>query len=129
MNEAWYVESYNSTSWGTLKKRLVESKALILCAQECGIVNDMVGEAGHWAMVRGWKALIVPAEPRPGGQTSMGVAVFVRAFLGLRWPVGGKASGRCHPHRQMHVVVDVPGWKELHVVNTYFVVGEGTMWS
>ena len=55
----------------------------------------------------------------------MGVAVFARSFLGLRWPQGGRPAGTLYPARQQHVVIDIPEWPELHVVNTYYVVGEG----
>eukprot|EP00973_Karenia_brevis_P017904 2460796-Karenia_brevis.AAC.1 len=62
---------------------------MIVCAQEAGVLQDDIADAQRWARSRKWKSLFLPAAPGGHGQTSCGVAVFVREELGLRWPAEG----------------------------------------
>ena len=91
----WWIEYFNAKAWSTLKKRLQCAGALVGCTHECGIAASIVGDAGRCVADRGSKALTGPAEERAGGRTAMGGVVFARAFLGLRWTLGGRPCGHC----------------------------------
>ena len=50
--------------------------------------------------------LCSPSKPGESGRPTAGVAVFVKHYLGLRWPPGGQSSGEVVASRLMHVLVD-----------------------
>ena len=86
-NSSFYVESFNGSCWKTLRRRLAETDAVVLCAQELGISDDFWGQAASSARGLGWHALLLPARLNPEtGKLSSGVGVFARLAVGLRWP-------------------------------------------
>eukprot|EP00959_Pyramimonas_sp_CCMP1952_P258269 5398405-Pyramimonas_sp.AAC.1 len=52
----YQVESFNGSFWTTLKRRLRESSAAFLCAQEVDTSADFVGRATARARSLGWHA-------------------------------------------------------------------------
>eukprot|EP00959_Pyramimonas_sp_CCMP1952_P269667 5637585-Pyramimonas_sp.AAC.1 len=44
-NSSCYIESFNGSCWKTLRRRLAETDAVVLCAQELGISDDCLGQA------------------------------------------------------------------------------------
>ena len=117
-------ETFNAGYLVLLKKRLQTTTAWVVCAQETGILQHMVGEVGAWAGSRGWHMLGVPAKPGIKG-TSCGTAVFVRKELGLRYLPGHSSAEVLpqFPHRCAGVAVDIPGWPPIAVYSLYLVSG------
>ena len=83
--EGVIIEIFNGSGIGTLKCRLAASDAHVLLAQEVGITPDLHGDFSQWLIGKGWRMLLAPAEPRPGGYCSVGVTLFARHHFGLRW--------------------------------------------
>ncbi|CAK0849203.1 unnamed protein product [Prorocentrum cordatum] len=124
----------------TLQKRLRRSTAMVIMAQEIGYGIDDCESLSSWATARGWQSLIVPGLPSRGHLPSAGLAVFAREGIGLRGPTyPGDAPPRragsvnetiSHGTelvrgRAQHVVVELPNWPPLNVVNVYLHTGEG----
>ncbi|CAK0788911.1 unnamed protein product, partial [Prorocentrum cordatum] len=124
----------------TLQKRLRRSTAMVIMAQEIGYGIDDCESLSSWATARGWQSLIVPGLPSRGYLPSAGLAVFAREGIGLRGPTyPGEAPPRragsvnetiAHGTelvrgRAQHVVVELPNWPPLNVVNVYLHTGEG----
>eukprot|EP00959_Pyramimonas_sp_CCMP1952_P112571 2353468-Pyramimonas_sp.AAC.1 len=94
------VEMFNGSSWPTLKSRLQESPAVLLCAHEVGTSEAFIGRATAKARSLGWHALFAPSYLNPDtGKKSAGAAVFGGPSIGLRWPPEGGAP--IAPHRPM----------------------------
>ncbi len=120
---ALVVETVNSTGWGPLQRRLKESDAHIICAQETWVLQGQVKSASDWARYRGWEAIWAPAKLGSGGGASGGVAVFAKRGFGLRFPDHG-------PHivdeaRAVVAVCEPPGHRALIVCSAYLIDGLG----
>eukprot|EP00959_Pyramimonas_sp_CCMP1952_P118271 2472761-Pyramimonas_sp.AAC.1 len=80
-----------------------------------------------WTHARGWKMTAVPSRPSRASTVrnpcSAGVAVLVRNDLGLRAPDHHDHVG--FPRRCQHVMIDMPGWPPLHVINACLKDGIG----
>ena len=117
------VETYNSTSWASLKQRLAGSEAHVVLAQEVHLLGIDIEYASQWARVRGWKSIIEEAIPgRAQPFSSGGVAIFARDWLGLSpWPVLAE-------HRQQGRLVagtlEAPGYGEVMLVSAYRISGQ-----
>ena len=122
-NFALRVESVNTNGWRALQRRIVSTEAHVILAQETWILPDAVAEASMWAANKGWKSLWAPAATGPGGGASGGTAIFVRDFLGLRFPQHG--SHVWHPARACVGIVDVLGLRPFLAVAVYCHVGTG----
>ena len=74
-------ETYNSSGWRSLKKRLTTTQAHLLFAQEHGILKEASAETEESCLAIGWRAIIFPAKGaagNAGGADSCGVATFAR---------------------------------------------------
>ena len=98
------VETYNSTSWASLKQRLAGSEAHVVLAQEVHLLGIDIEYASQWARVRGWKSIIEEAIPGRVPPFSPGGVAMIRE--GLARPVamasacGAQAAGQAggwHP--------------------------------
>eukprot|EP00959_Pyramimonas_sp_CCMP1952_P166412 3478185-Pyramimonas_sp.AAC.1 len=114
IDTAHVFESYTGNSWGTLKKRLASSKALVLCAQEIGFDEDRLGERVSSAEAMGWNLLCSPAAACAQGQAPAGVAILARVTVGLRRP-GFLPRGTAVGHRLVFAMIDIPKWPPLLV--------------
>ena len=83
-DEAQIFERYNGNSWGTLKKRLERTTALVLFAQEVGFSDENEGARAASGKAMGWNMLCSSSESRPGGQHPAGVAIFARTGIWVR---------------------------------------------
>ena len=54
-------ETYNSSGWRSLKKRLTTTKAHVLFAQEHGVLKEAKAEVEESCLAIGWHAIIAPA--------------------------------------------------------------------
>ncbi|CAK0826069.1 unnamed protein product [Prorocentrum cordatum] len=124
----------------TLQKRLRRSTAMVILAHEIGYGIDDCESLSPWATARGWQSLIVPGLPSRGHLPSADLAVFAREGIGLRGPTypdeapprraGSVNETISHGTelvrgRAQHVVVELPNWPPLNVVNVYLHTGEG----
>ncbi len=117
------IESANTTGWGPLRRRLDETSAHALVAQETWVLQSHVAEASTWARKRGWTSIWAPACVGPGGGASGGVAIFVRKDFGLREPSCG--SHIVVEGRAVLGVMDAPGHRPIALASVYLVDGEG----
>ena len=125
-NSSFYVESFNGSCWKTLRRRLAETDAVVLCAQELGISDDFWGQAASSARGLGWHALLLPARLNPEtGKLSSGVGVFARLAVGLRWPTERGGDGCIVAHRVIKVLLDFPGWPTVSLYSVYLRSAEG----
>ena len=118
------VETFNSTSWSTMKARLSETSAHILLGQEVHIVGLDAGYASGWARNRGWKCIIEQATPGKQEPFSLGgVAIFVRDWLGLsEWPTHPDDNAR---GRLVSGLLEAPGYGSILLVSAYVLGGRG----
>ncbi len=117
------VETFNSTGWSALQRRLQSTTVHILLAQETWVLQGAVPAASQWARRCGWKSLWSPAEPGAGGGPSAGVAIFVREHFGLRYPSVGPHEWRSA--RAVAGVVEVPSFRPFLVASAYLRHGQG----
>ena len=91
------VHTISANSWGTLKGLLEASSAHIVLAQEHRLsAKGDIDQASSWCIRRGWRSLWAPANVTLADDTSGGVAIFVRSWIGLMELPGGISSpGRC----------------------------------
>ena len=91
------VHTINANSLGTLKGLLESPSAHIVLAQEHRLAaKDDIEQASSWCLRRGWRSIWAPANITPAKDTSGGVAIFVRSWIGLmELPDGISSSGRC----------------------------------
>ena len=110
---ATYVlwETFNGSATSTLKERLLVTDALILCAQETGIVAADEDDFAAWAADKGWRYVGTPAQSTVGESRRVGAAILVRLELGVRFLAQRRGGGRqvciwadCHS-RTYHVGV------------------------
>ena len=95
----------NSTST-SLKHRLKHTDAHVVFACETGITKHKHGDVIAEMAGTDWKFLHSPAFPATSGaNTSCGVAVFARSFLGLRHPPSDARQGVIEPGRLLHVAL------------------------
>eukprot|EP00959_Pyramimonas_sp_CCMP1952_P418563 8768706-Pyramimonas_sp.AAC.1 len=60
------LSSLNGSCWKTLRRRLTETDAVVLCAQEeLGISEEFLWQATSAARGLGWRALLLPARLNP----------------------------------------------------------------
>ncbi len=118
------LESANTTCWAGLKRRLRDTDAHVLLAQETWVSQSRMAEASAWARKRGWKSVWAPAGVGAGGGTAAGVAVFARDFLGLRFP--DKGSHIWSDARAVAAVLEAPGFRPFLLASVYLVSGGGT---
>ncbi len=117
------LETFNSTGWRSLKKRLATSKSHVLMAQETWITQAMIPTASRWAKKRGWKSIFAPAASGSGGGVSAGVAIFAKDFLGLHPPHAG--GHIWHPSRVVAAVLEALGFRPFVVTSCYLHHGRG----
>ncbi len=117
------VESANTTGWRALQRRLVATRAHVLLAQETWLSQDAVHAASAWAKRNGWKSIWAAAVEGPNGGASGGTAIFVRDYLGLRYPPDGPHVWV--PGRVVAAVLDVPEHRPMLVVSAYLIHGIG----
>ncbi len=115
------VESINSSGWGPLKRRLQQSQAHAILAQETWVLNSKVPSARRWARRHGWTSLWAPAALGKGGGASGGTAIFVRKEMGLRGP--GVGSHIVADARIVLGVAEFPGHRPVLLNSTYLVDG------
>ena len=124
------VETTNTTGWSALKVRLIASKADVICAEEHHTPDHLVDERSAWAAKNGWKSAWSPAKvtdpsaPFDARNTSGGVAVFVRKYLGLGKLAEDKEP-EIVPGRVVGVKVTAPGMGVVAVYSAYLVTGVG----
>ncbi len=116
------VESANTTGWGPLRRRLVDTDSDVLLAQETWVLPCQRREASDWATRHGWESVWAPAQVGSGGGASGGVAVFARKGLGLRLPTTG-------PHvveeaRAVAAFCEPPGFRPTLLVSAYLIDGK-----
>ena len=117
------METANSTGWGPLKKRLEETKAHVVLAQETWLTTGKIAAGSAWARARGWQMLASAATRGKSGGASGGVAIFARMFIGLRLPPNGNYV--LEPGRAVTAVIDLKGWRPTAVVSAYLHDGGG----
>ncbi len=117
------VEAANTTGWKGLQRRLVASSAHALLAQETWVTQDAIPAASAWALRRGWKSVWTAAQPGPNGGASGGTAIFVRDYLGLRYPPG--STHEWCPGRAVAGILDAPCHRPMLLVSCYLVHGIG----
>ncbi len=117
------IETANTTGWGPLRRRLDETSAHVLVAQETWVLLAQVAEASTWARRHGWTSIWAPACIGPGGGASGGVALFVRKEFGLREPSVG--SHIIWEGRAVMGILDVPGHRPTIITSAYLIDGEG----
>ncbi len=117
------VETTNSTGWGPLRRRLLDTSAHVVLAQETWVLPDQMARASSWARRNGWHSLWAPAATGPGGGASGGVAILARAELGLRHPIAG--SHVLHEARAVAGFVDPPGHRPILLASVYLKDGKG----
>ncbi len=105
------VETANTTGWAALKRRLLDTRAHVLLAQETWVTQAAIPAASEWARRRGWKAVWSPARVTENGGTSAGVAIFARDYLGLRYP--DNESHEVEPARIVAAVMEIPGARPI----------------
>ncbi len=115
------VETTNTTGWGQLKKRLEETSATVVLAQETWVLQAYVPAASAWARARGWRSVWAPAATTKKGGTSAGVAIFVRDFMGLH-PKPGRAH-IVHQSRVVAAILEAPGEREILLMSCYLKHG------
>ena len=114
------VDTYNTTSWAGLKAHLATTESLCVAAQETHVLAGRVPEASQWAKRHGWHSLWAPAIPgKAEPYSSGGVALFVRATLGLR----SEGKPDLVEGRLVRGLVEVPGYPVLAVYSGYFHTG------
>jgi hypothetical protein len=87
----------NLSGWKALKKRLSNSTASVMLAQEHKLVGKYKIEvASAWAAAKGWKSHWSSAELGAGGGPSGGTAIFIKEWLGTYSveELGGVSDGR-----------------------------------
>ncbi len=117
------VETVNSTGWGPLRRRLEESQAHIVLAQEHWILPDQLASASDWTRRHGWEGVWAPAAVGPGGGASGGVAILGRVGMGIRYPPVG-------PHileeaRAVAAFAEPPGHRPVLLSSVYLRDGRG----
>ncbi len=115
------VETANTTGWSQLKRRLEETSAHVLLAQETWVLQASVPAASAWAKARGWRSVWAPATCTKRGGTSAGVAIFARDFMGLH-PKPGR-SHVVHPARVVAAVLEAPAQREMLLMSCYLKHG------
>ncbi len=115
------VESINSSGWGPLKRRLQQTQAHSVLAQETWVLDWQVPSARRWARRHGWTSLWAPAATGKGGGASGGTAIFVRKEMGLRGPDVG--SHVVADARIVLGVAEFPGHRPVLLNSTYLVDG------
>jgi len=124
------LESINSTSWAALLERLKTSQADVIFAQETRTIASMVNERSAIAKKLGWKSLWAPAKatneasPDDERSTSGGVAIFVRAHLGLS-KLDENLSEVIVDARVVGGKLTVPGSGPIAIYSVYMVTGVG----
>ena len=120
------VETFNGSSWGTIKQRLGElqnTSVAVLFAQEIKLLEGSLGTASAWALNHGWKSFWAPSFVGPAGTArssrtdlgddgvSSGVAIFVKATLGAYNlnPPSFPSEGILFRGRALSCVVEFPG--------------------
>ncbi len=121
---ALVVEPLNSTGWGPLRRRLLDTKAHILIAQETWVLPAQLSSASDWAVRHGWESVWAPASLGPGGGARGGVAVFARVGMGLRLPSAGFHI--LEEARAVACFVEPPGHRDIFVASAYMKDGCGT---
>ena len=112
------VESINGNAWSSVKEWLPQCTAHVLLVQEHKLLaGDQVSRASQWCFSQGWKSVWAPCTLGEGGGPSSGVAILVRAWMGLIEPL-------CHgpiiwPHRAVAAVVQPPWGQSLFVSSLY----------
>ena len=117
------MESVNVDGLGPLKARLENSTSHVLVAQETKIKPRAVDEAVEWARRHGWKMLAEPGSVSEDGGVSGGVAICVRADLGLCDLAG--AERRVWPGRVLAAQVEAPGYRPMAVYAVYLIASVG----
>ena len=117
----------NATSWGSMKKYLQSTSAQVVLGIEMHTVGDQTAEASLWAKRHGWKSLWVDALPGASQSFSVGgVAIFVRAYLGLGPPPNtNQGSFKIVDGRVAAALVNVPGTHGFVAYAAYFHDSEG----
>jgi len=123
--EFWIVESVNTTSKSSLKRRMNRSGAHVLLVQETGVVDSEIDDFVFYARIRGWhcsRQTIAAVKVCGGGKTSSGSIVLVRegiGIAGLLHPLAIRSDGRLAT-----AIVEFLGWKKLLVGSTYLITGD-----
>ncbi len=117
------IEAVNATGWRGLQRRLANTEASVVLAQETWLTADALPAASAWARRKGWKSVWAAAVAGPNGGPSGGTAILVRDFLGLRYPPGG--SHVWVEGRVAAAVLDAPGHRPMLLVSPYLAHGIG----
>ena len=118
------MNNFNGSCWDALKRRLRESQAVILRAQEFGASPAFVDTAAEKARNLGWHTLFAPSKVHPDTcKMSAGVRVVGRLSVGLRWPpeVGAPEA----PRSIIKVLVNSPEWPTVAVSSAHVKSAEG----
>ncbi len=115
------VETANTTGWAGLKRRLQETKAHALMAQETWVPQSSLAAASQWARRQGWRSVWAPAKATRKGGISGGVAVFTREFIGLHYPSDG--SHIIRPARAVQAIMEAPGNRPIKLISCYLKHG------
>ena len=125
------IDTYNSTSFKSLKRHLETIPSNVVLAQETHIVQSGVPEASQWASRRGWHSLWAPSLPGKARHTSSGgIAIFVRSRFGLHDTLHHRGRTDDSPcalveGRLVRGFIDIPGYPQIAVYSVYLHVGLG----
>jgi len=123
---ALIAETCNSTGWRAMLRRLAETDAHVICAQEIKRLPKDIDEASAIVLGMGWKSFFAPSCTTTASGLSSGAAIFVRKCLGLqRPPAAGAPRDRgggpvVVPHRVVAGLVTAPGLKGVVFYAAYF---------
>ncbi len=118
------LETVNTTGWSALKKRMEETEAHCILAQETWIDQAAVAGAAAWARRHGWRSIWAPALTTTRGGTAAGVAILVRDCFGLHLPNDG--THILSTARAVTGIMEVPGGRPIRLISCYLRHGNAS---
>ncbi len=117
------VDTCNGTSWGTIARYLLQTKADLLLIQEHHLAPSQIAAASQWASKKGWQSVWTSAEQGDGSGWRAGVCICARAPVYLSLPRRG-GSNVCGA-RAVAAMAEAPGHRPIAVYSAYLRDGEG----
>ena len=116
------VETFNSTSWTTMERRLKTSTAGIILAQEVSTLPGQHAAHSRAALALGWHSIFACSVTGAANHAKAGVAIFAREEIGLRRDTIKLPE---HGGRLITALSRPPGWPTIRLVSAYLHTGVG----
>ncbi len=117
------VDTCNGTSWGSIARCLLQTRADLLLVQEHHLSLGQIAAASQWAGRKGWQTVWTSAEQGEGTGWRAGVCICARTPVALSLPRRG-GSNVCGA-RAVAAVAEAPGHRPIAVYSAYLRDGEG----